>query len=264
MARRTRIAAPDQGQAEESYFVSLNDLLIGMLFVFIILLMIFALNYQSAEARLNQRIAGLEDELGGREKQRTGLLRRLQGELARADVPVEIDEKNGVLHLPETVLFASGSADLGARGRAALASLAGLLARELPCYGQRSGRVGHSCPEDSEPILEAVYVEGHTDTIPIANARYSDNWSLSSDRSIQTYRSMVQAAPGLERIRNAAGSATLFGVSAYAAQRPIADNTSEGGRAHNRRIDVRFLIAPPTKGDIKATSSVGSFLGAIE
>lgn len=264
MPRRTRTIDATHGREEESYFVSLNDLLIGMLFVFIILLMIFALNYQSAEARLNHRIAALEDELGGREDQRAGLLRRLKKELARADVPVEIDEKNGVLHLPETVLFASGSADLGDRGRAALTRLASLLARELPCYGQLGGRAGHDCPDGSEPILEAVYVEGHTDVIPIATARYSDNWSLSSDRSIQTYRSMVQAAPSLEGIRNAAGNATLFGVSAYAAQRPIADNATVDGRARNRRIDVRFLIAPPTKGDIKATSSVGSFLGAVE
>lgn len=214
MPRRNRTAAAPNAHSEESYFVSLNDLLIGMLFVFIILLMIFALNYQSAEARLNRRIAALEDELGGREDQRARLLRRLKDELARAEVPVEIDEKNGVLHLPETVLFASGSADLGDRGRAALTRLAALLAKELPCYGQRSGRAGHDCPEESEPILEAVYVEGHTDVIPIATARYSDNWSLSSDRSIQTYRSMVQAAPSLEGIRNAAGNATLFGVSA--------------------------------------------------
>lgn len=264
MARRTRTTNAVGAQEEESYFVSLNDLLVGMLFVFIILLMIFALNYQSAEARLNHRIAALEDELGGREDQRAQLLRRLKRELARADVPVEIDEKNGVLHLPETVLFASGSADLGDRGRAALASLASMLARELPCYGNLRGRQGRSCPDGSEPILEAVYVEGHTDTIPIANARYTDNWALSSDRSIQTYRSMVQAAKTLEEIRNAAGNATLFGVSSYAAQRPIADNSTEGGRARNRRIDVRFLIAPPTKGDIKATASVGSFLGTVQ
>ena len=95
MPRRNRTAAAPNAHSEESYFVSLNDLLIGMLFVFIILLMIFALNYQSAEARLNRRIAALEDELGGREDQRARLLRRLKEELSRAEVPVEIDEKNG-------------------------------------------------------------------------------------------------------------------------------------------------------------------------
>lgn len=263
MSRRTRKSTDANVEAEESYFISLNDLLVGMLFVFIILLMIFALNYQSAEARLNQRIDALEDELGGREDQRAQLLRRLKAELAQADVPVEIDEKNGVLHLPETVLFASGSADLGDRGRAALTRLAGLLARELPCYGQLSGR-GNDCPDGSEPMLEAVYVEGHTDNVPIATARFADNWSLSSERSIKTYRSMVQAAPSLEAIRNASGNATLFGVSAYAAQRPIVDNATDSGRARNRRIDVRFLISPPSKGDIKATSAMGSLLGGVE
>ncbi|GAA4019215.1 OmpA family protein [Sphingomonas swuensis] len=259
MARRIRL--PFRGsKAEDSYFVSLNDLLIGMLFVFIILLMIFALSYQSAEAQLKSEIGRLQDELEGRETVRSSLLRRLEGELKAAGLPdVSADPEQGVLHLPESALFASGSADLGAGGQAALTRLAGILARDLPCYGLGGQKTKKDCPEGSESILEAVYVEGHTDNVPIATAAFRNNWELSSARAIRTYQFMVAAAPPLEGIRNASGAATLFGVSAYADRRPRSakSNASEVGRRANRRIDLRFLLSPPTRSDFqRATANI--------
>ncbi|PWG03515.1 OmpA/MotB family protein [Sphingosinicella humi] len=257
MARRLK-PRTSQAKAEDSYFVSLNDLLIGMLFVFIILLMIFALTYQSAEAQLNAEVARLQDELEGREKVRSDFLLRLEGELKAADLDdVAADPEQGVLHLPESALFASGSADLGARGQAALRRLANILARELPCYGLRNQQITDRCPEGAESILEAVYVEGHTDNVPIATAEFRNNWELSSARAIRTYQFMTGAAPGLEAVQNASGSATLFGVSAYADRRPRSPNSNatEQGRRSNRRIDLRFLLSPPTRRDFERAAS---------
>lgn len=240
-----------RGQGGESYFVSLNDLLVGMLFIFIILLMAFALSYQSAERDLQAKIGKLQNELGQRANARTGLLEQLQSALKQEGVVVKIDRENGILRLPENTLFESGSADLGVSGQRALQILASSLARLLPCYSE-GARAVSSCPAGSEAVLEAVYVEGHTDNVPINTARYSDNWDLSSNRAIRTYRYMLQVAPALKEVRNAAGSATLFGASAYADQRPIhpSNNSTPEGRAENRRIDLRFLLSPPSKADL--------------
>ena len=41
--------APRGGREDEGYLASVSDLMVGMLFVFIIVLMGFALNYRSAE-----------------------------------------------------------------------------------------------------------------------------------------------------------------------------------------------------------------------
>lgn len=226
----------------ESYFVSLNDLLVGMLFIFIILLMAFALSYQSAERKL-------KDELGERTSARAGLLDRLEAALKKEGIPVVVDRKNGVLRLPESTLFPSGSADLDESGRHALQVLATTMAELLPCYSDARVERKH-CPEGADRILEAVYVEGHTDNVPINTARFADNWELSSARAIRTYNFMADAAPTLRDIRNASGAATLFGASAYADQRPVRANSTPQGRAENRRIDVRFLLAPPSKADL--------------
>ncbi|MFN3725246.1 MAG: flagellar motor protein MotB [Allosphingosinicella sp.] len=257
MARRLRLPL-HRGKAEDSYFVSLNDLLIGMLFVFIILLMIFALSYQSAEAQLNNEVQRLQDELEGRESVRSSLLLRLEGELKAAGLQdVAAEPEQGILHLPESALFASGSADLGSRGQAALTRLATILARELPCYGVRDPDIVPRCPEGSESILEAVYVEGHTDNVPIATAEFRNNWELSSARAIRTYQFMTGVADSLKRVRNASGSATLFGVSAYAETRERSPNSNatEQGRRANRRIDLRFLLSPPTRRDFERAAS---------
>ena len=42
---------PAEEHAEESYLASLSDLMVGMLFFFIILLMAFALNFHAAEQK---------------------------------------------------------------------------------------------------------------------------------------------------------------------------------------------------------------------
>lgn len=97
MGRRLQLSAGRE-KAEDSYFVSLNDLLIGMLFVFIILLMIFALTYQSAEAQLKSDIGKLKDELHGRESVRSSLLLRIEGDLKAAGIQgVSADPRQGVL-----------------------------------------------------------------------------------------------------------------------------------------------------------------------
>jgi chemotaxis protein MotB len=240
-------------QVSESYFISLNDLLVGMLFIFIILLMAFALSYQSAERDLHSRIGELQDQLNQRAALRASLLDKLGDALKREGVTVVVERDNGVLRLPERTLFDSGSADLGPPGQQALRILASTLATLLPCYSAEA-RHPDKCPKGSEPILEAVYVEGHTDNVPINTSRYADNWDLSSNRAIKTYRYMTQIAPNLQNIRNAANTATLFGASAYADQRPVHpnNNLTPEGRAENRRIDLRFLLAPPSRADLDA------------
>jgi flagellar motor protein MotB len=225
-------------QANDSYYVSLADLLIGLIFIFIILLVASAMSYQKAE----QRAQKLQIALDERADIRLRLLKSIQSDLAAKGIDVRVDERNGVLRLPEKALFASGEAVLDAAGEAAVRELGRALNKRLRCYGFEKGRSG--CPEDTASILEAVYIEGHTDNVRIASRRFASNWELSSARAIATYRALLNAAPVLVGVRNVQNTATLVGVSAYADQRPIGDNATLPGRRENRRIDLRFLLAP--------------------
>lgn len=77
----------------------------------------------------------------------------------------------------------------------------------------------------------AIRVEGHTDAIPIATARYPSNWELSSARASAVLAQLVAhgIAPG------------RLSVAGYASEKPIADNSTPEGRALNRRVDLVVL-----------------------
>lgn len=237
-----RLAQARAERGPQNYFISFTDLLVGMLFIFIILLMTYAVTYRKAQQGLTERI----DELERRVTQRADLLKRLERNLRRQHVDATADPDQGVLHLAENVLFDPGQATLDEKARSALTILAAELTRELPCYG--SGYRASTCGSNGSPILEAVYIEGHTDSVPIHNRRFSSNWELSSARAIVTYNFLRSASAVLEKQPNASGTARLLGASAYADTRPLAHARTPG---ENRRIDFRFLLAPPTRAELE-------------
>lgn len=75
-----------------------------------------------------------------------------------------------------------------------------------------------------------VTVEGHTDDVPIRNARHASNWELSAGRALSVVHALERA--GIPRGRLAAES--------YADTRPaITDGPIEDRRAANRRVVIR-------------------------
>jgi chemotaxis protein MotB len=290
----TSLRWPGGARDEDGYLASVGDLMVGLLFIFIIILMAFALDFRSAQrvadveqartleqqrdlalehARLmlerdrlaeeRDRLAAERDALiverdrldaaraelerlvaalGQREATRTRLLRALELELARRDVSVSLEPENGVLRLPEELLFDSGEAVLRPGAASALSVLAAALARALPCYADPAGAPG--CPPAATPILETLLVEGHTDDVPLRAADFRDNWDLGAQRAVNTFRALTEAAPSLATLRNARGE-PLLGVASYEARRPIVAGSDEASRRRNRRIDLRFVVAAP-------------------
>ena len=244
MARLQALAHKD---GEDSYLASLSDLVIGVLFIFIILLMAYALNYQVAQTEADTREKELKqrnEQLSDGQNERRELLHDIKQSLRNKGIPVEIDTQNGVLRLPESLLFDSGKADIRETGVVALHNVAENLARILPCYaGGASQR--NKCPDGMKNSkLEAIFIEGHTDNVPIRNFQFKDNWDLSVARAKGTYLELTKGAPDLEVLTNEQEQ-PLLSFSAYAERRPIDDNASDAGRRKNRRIDLRFIMSVP-------------------
>jgi chemotaxis protein MotB len=78
-----------------------------------------------------------------------------------------------------------------------------------------------------------IRVEGHTDSTPIATARYPSNWELSSAR----------ASAVLTRLMSRGVPSSRLALAGYAGERPVADNATAEGRALNRRVDLVVLEA---------------------
>ena len=122
--------------------------------------------------------------------------------------------RNGRVYvsMQESLLFPSGSAVVNPAGKQALGTLATAL--------------------NQNPDIN-VMVEGHTDSVAIHTKQYEDNWALSVGRSTAITRVLVNdyfVAP--TRI-------TATGRSQF---EPVADNSSEAGRAMNRRTEI--ILAP--------------------
>lgn len=270
---------------EENYFVSLSDLMTGVLFIFVILTTALALHYhleagklakaegeankarkgaQEAKAEANKARKGaqaakedatrargkaeqvqealdaLAKVLREREQLRKQELQGLVTRLGELKLAVELDETNGILRLPEELLFRTGEATLQPKGRRAISLLAGEL---LPIVRRGCG--------DSPLRWEAIYIEGHTDNMPTnKNSDYPSNWHLSSARAIDTFNALIQSQPDLQSLYNHQQKAVL-GISGYGEQRPVADNTTDEGRQKNRRIDIRFVMAYPSQVEIE-------------
>jgi chemotaxis protein MotB len=81
-------------------------------------------------------------------------------------------------------------------------------------------------------IPNFVRLEGHTDNVPISNGRFSSNWILSSSRGIAVLDMLAN---------NFLVPRARLAVGGYADVAPVASNSTEEGRARNRRVDVVIL-----------------------
>ena len=245
---------------EENYFVSMTDMMVGLVFIFIILLMYFALQFRQTT-----------DVLSGANVTRGEILKTLKQimdadpRLARRGVKVQIDPRDGLLRLPDEILFDSARDELKPEGRDAVAALADALNAVLPC--NVDGLMGASgavsaiarpavCPNGRHSI-SAVYIEGHTDSDYLApNGRLHDNWDLSALRATNTYRELSGRQPNLPTLCSrtvhddgqAGDCMPVLSVSGYGPGRPAKRGDDAASKQTNRRIDVRFLMVTPASG----------------
>lgn len=229
---------------EENYFVSMTDMMVGLVFIFIILLMFYVLQFRD-----------VTDQLTGADRTRAEILDEIERTLKAKGVAVTVDTQNGVLRLPDAILFDSGRAELKPAGLVAVGHLADALADVLPCYTDRADgkqRRPEHCPPDNKHRIESVYIEGHTDRDGFAGGGgLADNWDLSAKRATNTYRQVMRARAELETLcsnKPTVGCEPILSVSGYGPQRLIDPGESPEAKARNRRIDLRLIMVTPDEG----------------
>jgi chemotaxis protein MotB len=171
-------------------------------------------------AAAKQRNAELESELVAlrgefstemaklKEAQR-GLVRALRPEIEKGDITVDLNSERLMINLASSYLFGSGQAELKPAGVDALKQVGAVL-KDFPEY--------------------KVAVDGHTDNRPIQGAlkkKFPTNKELSESRAVNAAKALTEG--GL-------GAATTHG---YADAKPVEPNTTDAGRAKNRRVEVR-------------------------
>lgn len=246
------------------YLISVSDMMAGLMFIFIITLMVFVLNYEwktriTEEERdhlVNQqkqtiheknRLTKVVTSLTNTRELRKKMLLRIHEELEKQDIRVEVDTEHGILHLTEKAInFPSSRAVLPARERNKLDTIGKVLSQILPCYAyQGDAGTFADCEKEKTGKLESVFIEGHTDNVPYIDGPFQDNLNLSAQRAMYTYKTMVlEMYPVLSGLRNTEGF-PIFSVSGYGDGRPRNPYDEPTADPANRRIDLRFIMTPP-------------------
>jgi chemotaxis protein MotB len=134
-------------------------------------------------------------------------LQQLRAQLDAKDGDIAADGKKISVSLVDEILFPSGEAELSPRGKEVLGKVGGVL----------KGLTD-----------QQVLVGGHTDTVPIHNARFASNWELSSARAVNVARYLAEAV-GVDPHRIIAAGYSEF-------------HPRSKDRAKNRRIEI--LLTP--------------------
>lgn len=194
-------------------WAAFGDLMSVLLGVFVLILV----GVIGAQMQLSNR---LEEEVRQRQveaQRRKTLEQALAAPLAAGRVTL-VDGRIGIRG---NVLFALNSDQLQPEGRELLKSLAGPLADYL---GARD---------------EILMVSGFTDDRQVrdGNREFADNWELSARRALTVTRALIAA--GLP-------SSSVF-AAAFGSEQPVSANTSEEGRARNRRVEIAPMPRPKAK-----------------
>jgi chemotaxis protein MotB len=152
----------------------------------------------------------------------------LQKEIARGEVQLKLEQRGLVIGLKAGAFFPSGDDTITAAAYPTIAKLAAVL-NQLP---------------------NALRLEGHTDSVPIATARFRSNWELSAARSIAMLR-LLHEKYGVALDRMA--------IVGYADTQAADSNDTPEGRARNRRVDIVIVsqygmrAEPPQAGAAEKT-----------
>ncbi len=114
------------------------------------------------------------------------------------------------------ILFESGSADIQSEGRVALS----LVAKTLIDLSDK-------IPTDLNWILQ---IDGHTDRVPIATAKFPSNWELSHARALEVVKFFIQQGVPADKLS----------ANGYGEYQPISLGSSGDDLKLNRRIELKI------------------------
>jgi chemotaxis protein MotB len=141
---------------------------------------------------------------------------KLQEQLAKmvdtGQLKVSARRGNLVVELPAEVLFRSASAELSEQGELSVLEV-GFILKQFP--------------------ERRFLVVGHTDSLPLKNAAFRDNWELSTARALTVTHVLVKA--GVKP-----GGLLAAGAGEHD---PVRSNARADDRRRNRRIEIQLLPA---------------------
>lgn len=161
----------------------------------------------------DRELAGLRGDISAemaklKEAQR-GIIRALRPQIDKKNIAVDLNNDRLLINLASSYLFGSGEDQLKSAGADALKQVGAIL-KDFPEY--------------------KVAVDGHTDNRPIRSElkkKFPTNKELSEARAANAAKALGE------------GGLSAVTAHGYADTQPVMPNTTDAGRAKNRRVEIR-------------------------
>ena len=124
-----------------------------------------------------------------------------------SQIALELDGTGIHIRLGDNILFDPGKADLKPQAFPILKAVAQVVKDDF----------------------KQIFVEGHTDNVPIHTSKFPSNWELSAARALSVVR-YLHYVEGIDAARLAAVG--------YGEYKPLVPNTTPENRAKNRRVEI--------------------------
>lgn len=119
-----------------------------------------------------------------------------------------ITSKGLLLKIKDGVLYQPGSANITNESRTIAKEISNLLVTDPP---------------------RSIVIDGHTDNVPTYSKEFPTNWELSAVRAINFMKILLE---------NKKLDPRDFSATGYGEYHPVASNTTNIGKAENRRVEV--------------------------
>jgi hypothetical protein len=229
-----------ENQTTQAY----GDLITALLFVFIIVLVAYVINFTANQLRTDD----MAEKMSQIRAMRSHIVQEVSQRLDYLEIDHRAKPQEGIIRMTaKTLAFETASYHLSDRQKGRMRGLARALAGVIPCYtsDRPKGVVQElDCPDGAKGQLQRVVVEGHTDNVPLKPRRgLRNNVDLSAERAGTVY-GILTGNQVLGQLVNKGGE-KLFSVAGYGPNRPVVHHDAPKADPRNRRIDLRFTLRSP-------------------
>lgn len=235
------------------FTLSISDIMSGLLFIFIIILVYFIMEHKNITSEFNSNKRVRAEVLIALKKEIEEVLRK---EFNRKIV-VEIDVEKGVLRLPDQHFFDTCEYEFKNSGKNVISEFRRRIFKRISC--STTGIKG-LC-DNGKLRIESFYVEGHSDCMPVSlrksknnkcyrNGIYS-NMQLSSLRSLSAFNVLKLKDNNVDimSLKNL-NNEPIFSISAYGEYRSLSSascKNKNGDLEKDRRIEFKIQMHLPKK-----------------
>lgn len=165
---------------------------------------------QKAKAGATGKTTPQQEERKKLEEVKNKLEKYAQAKGIAKNLVINMDQHGVNVTITGTILFANGDATLQPAAKAIIKDMFNIIST----------------------IDNPIRIEGHTDNNPIKTPQYPSNWELSTARSTNLIRYLVE---------DYKFNPSRLSVGAYGEYHPVVPNTSDANRAKNRRVEIMIL-----------------------